>query len=324
MNWQSASMATMVSLLFAASAAIAQDADKNGNERVHIYGIAGVRIYVSGLPASRRFYKTITDADDRHCDLCETTEPEPAAFRFGSGQFLLLSQAPTDHLKNEIAEITFTADNLKLLKKKLQSQKMKIATEKEQGEIVVLRTFDPEGHSLAFVQKDVPIKLAVYHTGQASDTVLNEQIIHAGFVVHDRSTMDKFYRDLLGFHLYWYGGMKDGDTDWVDMQVPDGTDWIEYMLNVPADADARTRGVMNHVALGVRSVEAADKALLDEKLPDLVAEQPEIGRDGKWQLNLYDPDLTRVELMEFAPVRKPCCGEFTGAHPKSWKNEDIP
>ena len=36
-------------------------------------------------------------------------------------------------------------------------------------------------------------------------------------------------------------------------------------------------------------------------------EQPTIGRDGKWQLNLYDPDLTRVELMEFKPVRKPCC-----------------
>jgi hypothetical protein len=44
--------------------------------------------------------------------------------------------------------------------------------------------------------------------------------------------------------------------------------------------------------------------------------QPQIGRDGKWQLNLYDPDGTRVELMEFAPVEKPCCSEYTGPHPK--------
>jgi hypothetical protein len=36
-------------------------------------------------------------------------------------------------------------------------------------------------------------------------------------------------------------------------------------------------------------------------------EKPEIGRDGKWQLNLYDPNFTRVELMEPKPVRKPCC-----------------
>ena len=55
-------------------------------------------------------------------------------------------------------------------------------------------------------------------------------MIHAGFVVHDRDAEDKFYKDLLGFHLYWQGGMKEGETDWVDMQVPDGTQWLEYML----------------------------------------------------------------------------------------------
>jgi hypothetical protein len=47
-----------------------------------------------------------------------------------------------------------------------------------------------------------------------------------------------------------------------------------------------------------------------------VGEEPKMGRDGKWQLNLYDPDQTRVELMEFAPVEKPCCSEYTGSHPK--------
>jgi len=47
-----------------------------------------------------------------------------------------------------------------------------------------------------------------------------------------------------------------------------------------------------------------------------INEAPKIGRDGKWQLNLYDPDETRVELMEFTPVEKPCCSEYTGPHPK--------
>ena len=37
------------------------------------------------------------------------------------------------------------------------------------------------------------------------------------------------------------------------------------------------------------------------------SEKPKIGRDGKWQLSLYDPNLTRVELMEPKPVEKPCC-----------------
>jgi hypothetical protein len=87
------------------------------------------------------------------------------------------------------------------------------------------------------------------------------------------------------------------------MRVPDGTDWFEYMLNVK-NPSARTLGVMNHMALGVPSVDAGYKAVSRESIP---SERPKIGRDGKWQLNLYDPNLTRVELMEPVPVEKPCC-----------------
>ncbi len=60
----------------------------------------------------------------------------------------------------------------------------------------------------------------------------------------------------------------------------------------------------------------ADAAEQLEKRGMKLPEQPKIGRDGKWQLNLYDPDGTRVELMEFTPVEKPCCSEFTRPHPK--------
>jgi hypothetical protein len=89
------------------------------------------------------------------------------------------------------------------------------------------------------------------------------------------------------------------------MRVPDGNDWLEYMLNV-RNPTPKTRGVMNHLALGVPSVEAAYKSLTDRKA-NLQDQKPKIGRDGKWQLNLYDPNLTRVELMEPKPVETPCC-----------------
>ncbi len=40
-----------------------------------------------------------------------------------------------------------------------------------------------------------------------------------------------------------------------------------------------------------------------------------IGRDGKVQLNLFDPDLSRVEFMEFTPTGETCCSGFTAEHP---------
>ena len=143
---------------------------------------------------------------------------------------------------------------------------------------------------------------------------VSTKLIHAGFVVRDRAAEDHFYKDILGFHLYWQGGMKDDELSWVSMQVPDGTDWLEYMLNVAPNADAHTEGVMNHVALGVASVAAAKDNLVANGWQP--AEEPKIGRDGKWQLNVYDPDGTRVEFMEFTPVEKPCCTSFTGSHPR--------
>jgi len=40
-----------------------------------------------------------------------------------------------------------------------------------------------------------------------------------------------------------------------------------------------------------------------------------LGVDGKLQLDLNDPDGTRIEFMEFHPVQKPCCSLFTGRQP---------
>jgi len=66
---------------------------------------------------------------------------------------------------------------------------------------------------------------------------------------------------------------------------------------------------MHHFALGVPDIQAAYKEVVGRGYE---AEQPKIGRDGKWQLNLYDPDYTRAELMEPKPVRKPCCSPILG------------
>jgi hypothetical protein len=40
-----------------------------------------------------------------------------------------------------------------------------------------------------------------------------------------------------------------------------------------------------------------------------------LGVDGKLQLDLNDPDGTRVEFMEFRAVQTPCCSPVTGTQP---------
>ena len=152
---------------------------------------------------------------------------------------------------------------------------------------------------------------------------LSSHIIHVGFIVHDRAREDGFFRSVLGFKPYWFGGMKDDTPTWISQQVPDGTDWLEYMIvgtpegrGIPPSMTAANLGVLNHFSLGVRSTADAYTLLWNG---DRLAGQtnvPRIGRDAKWQLNLLDPDGTRAEIMELHAIGKPCCSPFTAGDPQ--------
>jgi catechol 2,3-dioxygenase-like lactoylglutathione lyase family enzyme len=175
---------------------------------------------------------------------------------------------------------------------------------------------DPEGNRIEFVQPPaMPPQIAA--------NPLSSHIIHVGFVIHNRALEDGFYRKLLGFRPYWFGGMRDDTPTWISLQVPDGTDWLEYMVVAPADGhgipagmSAADAGVLDHFSLGVPNIEAAYTLLWNG---DRLAGQenvPKIGRDAKWQLNLLDPDGTRAEVMELHSIGKPCCSPFTASDPQ--------
>jgi catechol 2,3-dioxygenase-like lactoylglutathione lyase family enzyme len=281
--------------------------------RPKITGIDHVRLYVSDIEKSREFYSKLFGIRLKG-GMCFDTSNRCFTVGWAHDQTIDIEQAPTADTRDLLAEIAIATDNIELMRNYLVSNGVAATkiTKDNYGKSLLDSHFevrDPEGHLMSFIQRSI-----LPTDDPPPGTPWYVQIIHAGFVVHDRAAEDKFYKDILGFHVYWHGGMKDDETNWVDMQVPDGTDWLEYMLNVPPNADKHTLGVMNHIALGVPDIHAAQQQLIKNGWKG--TEQPKIGRDGKWQLNLYDPDDTRVELMEFSPVEKPCCSEYTGPHPK--------
>jgi catechol 2,3-dioxygenase-like lactoylglutathione lyase family enzyme len=172
----------------------------------------------------------------------------------------------------------------------------------EKGTILVS---DPDGHPLAFVERPWPPPARTPGPGASKvRPAVSTRILHAGLTVRDEAAANRFYKDVLGFSEIWRGGRTDGATDWINMRVPDGTDYLEYML-VSSPPDRRQRGVLHHMALLVPDMQAAWEAV-GARVP---AEDrartgpPNVGRNGRWQLNLYDADGTRTELMEPFTVR---------------------
>ena len=274
--------------------------------RPPILGISHVRIRVSALDKATQFY-----GGDLKLPRLGSGYTWPQTTNFFINAYQRIEILPGGDVPNKsmLAEISFLTADAAALHQYLLAHGMKpgrLSSDAHGGKD--FEVTDPEQHQIRFVS----------FKGGVGGSVLvgppiSERIIHAGFVVHDRAVEDHFYKDILGFRLYWHGGMKDDEDRWVAMQVPDGTDWIEYMLNVPPDASHHTLGVMNHISLGVEDIHATEKQLIANGWKP--GEAPKIGRDGKWQLNLYDPDDTRVEFMEFTPKEKPCCNPFTGPHP---------
>ncbi len=285
-------------------------------ERPKITGISHLAIYTSNPEATDHYYREIVGA----AKLPDPESPGGVRYAINATQFVEVLPLPEGAGIDRLDHSAWNTDDAEGMRKYLAAKGWTTpgAVTKGSDGSRWFEVRDPEGNRVQFVQ---PPKNA-----KAPDepNVIGRHVIHIGFLVRSRAAEDKFYRELLGFRPYWFGGMQEGKIDWVSQQAPDGHDWLEYMLSpmppastTPADQLQRQLGVMDHVSIGEVSVNDAYKVLqAGNRLTDVRHDQsPKVGKDGKWQFNLYDPDGIRLELMNFHATEKPCCSPFTAEDP---------
>jgi lactoylglutathione lyase len=159
---------------------------------------------------------------------------------------------------------------------------------------------DPDGHGVEIVQYEPDGWTARDYGKAMSDARISERMLHVGVLVGNLSRSMAFYRDLLGFEEIWRGSRAGSDKlSWVNMRVPDGDDYVEFMLYDEEPAPDR-RGTQHHICLEVPSVAEALERL--QAKPAIQGYdrplEPKTGVNRRRQLNLYDPDGTRIEIME--------------------------
>ena len=279
--------------------------------RPPITGVSHLSVYTSNAPAAEHYYV-------HDIGLKKGPDPEnPAGVRYyvNPTQFVEVLPLPPNTGNSRLDHIGYITTNAEALRKYLADHKYPVpaSVEKASDGSRWFNVNDPEGNKIQFIQPPLhPISMA------GADPIAHH-IIHVGMRVKSADAENPFYRGLLGFRPYWFGGMNPGKTDWVSQQVPNGHDWVEYMLEGGnGEISQRQFGVINHLSLGVVNMEKAVSTLDSQgRLDDLQNQHPamQIGKDGKWQFNLYDPDGTRLELMEFTPIEKPCCSPFTAPNP---------
>ena len=280
--------------------------------RPKITGISHLAIYTSNPEATEHYY-TVTIGAVKQPD---PENPKGVRYAVSPTQFIEVLPVPANAGINRFDHAAFITEDAEGLRKymALYGWPTPDAVTKGSDGSLWFEVKDPEANRIQFVQPPANAKVD-------APNAIGHHIIHVGFVVHSRDKEDSFYRQLVGLKPYWYGGMTDARVDWVSQQVPNGHDWLEYMLSSgPSGSGAQAQhqlGVLDHFSIGLNSVEDAQKILNDTgRLTGVQCDQaPKIGKDGKVQFNMYDPDQIRSELMSFHAIEKPCCSPFTAEDP---------
>jgi catechol 2,3-dioxygenase-like lactoylglutathione lyase family enzyme len=278
--------------------------------RPAITGISHMTLYADDLLKSEKFYGSLFGWKE----VPASDQSSGVRFYANHLQYIQLQPASGTGLNNRLIDVGFLTNDAAALRRYLHANGVAVpeAVTKASDGNTHFEVSDPEGNKIDFVQAGAQAPKAPEFASRR----LSAHIIHVGFVVRDRALIDNFYRDLLGFHLYWQGGAAAGHTDWVMMQVPDGTDWLEYMLYLPINPTRAQLASANHFSPGVASVAKLAKELKRRGwVPSGSEHISLLGVDGKFQIAMIDPDGTRAEFMEFTPAKDPCCAPDTGPQP---------
>jgi lactoylglutathione lyase len=264
--------------------------------RPPVFGISHVAIHVSDLGKARAFYG----------DLLGFAEQAPrrdrsAIFVVNDRQRLIVRDGLPASRDERFLGLAFETQ-LPALRARLSERRMTVSDAREDPEVGGTRidVSDPDGHPIVFVEHNGANAIPA-----SADRRISRRILHAGLTVKDAAAADAFYKDALGFSETWRGGRPEGTINWINMRVPDGTDYLEYMLFPAAPPDRRQLGSAHHVALLVQDIQQALETVRARTRPDDPNHRatPQIGVNRRWQLNVFDPDGTRVEFMEPWTVR---------------------
>jgi lactoylglutathione lyase len=260
-----------------------------------ITGINHVAFRVSDVAAARSFYEGVLGLS-----LAESPPGKRLQYIVGHRQSVVLEPGLRPDDDERFAHIAYDTPDVKALSAHLAARGIEVRQPPERCREDAVWVLDPEGHSVEFVESAWPPAVPAPSGSRAIST----RLLHAGVVVRHEERAHAFYREILGFSETWRGGRTAGITQWVNMRVPGGTDYLEYML-VTEPPDRRQRGVLHHLCLLVPDVQASfeEAARRSAKIGRPLTATPNIGVNGRWQLNLYDPDGTRTELMEPFTVR---------------------
>lgn len=269
-------------------------------ERPRILGVAHMALYVSDLAKARAFYKDFLGFGEPFSLKREDGTDRIAFIKINDQQYLELF-AEARQSAGRLNHISVYTNDAVGMRDYLASRGVKVPEKVGKGKTGNLNftVKDPDDHGVEIVEYQ-PDSWTAREAGKYMPTNrISDHILHVGFVVGSLDRAMNFYHETLGFQEFWRGSSNGKELSWVNMRLPDGQDYVEFML-YSKPPNERELGVKNHVCLVVPDIQQAVATLQARAAANGYAQPVEmrVGVNRKRQANLFDPDGTRIELME--------------------------
>lgn len=274
----------------------------DGPQRPRITGVAHMALYVSDLEKSRAFYKDFLGFAEPYALKKPDGSDRIAFIKINDRQYLELFHEPPRGPGDRLNHISLETDDAKGLRDYLAAKGVKVPAAVGKGQIgnSNFNVTDPDGHIVEMVQYERDGWTVREKGKHMPETRISTRIAHVGILIGALDPALRFYNGILGLQEFWRGSPSEKVLSWVNMRVPDGEDYLEFMLYSEMPATPEAIGVRHHVCLITPDIEKAVATLKARPSRKDYSRKIEIrtGTNRKRQANLFDPDGTRVELME--------------------------
>jgi lactoylglutathione lyase len=272
-------------------------------ERPKVLGVAHMAVYVKDLAKARQFYEEFLGYGEPFTLPKQDGSGVRIAFvKVNDNQYIEIFTEP-DRGEGQLNHISFYTDSAERMYAYLKSKGAPVMGDGVPKGMTGNKNFnvkDPDGHIVEMVEYQ-PDSWTAREKGKFMPAGrISERILHVGVLAGELDESMKFYGGVLGFREFWRGNSPTSKTlSWVNIRPAEAQDYLELMLyeKLPSP-DAR--GSAHHVCLEVPDADKALAELQQRAAKGLYAKSMEIrtGVNRRRQINLYDPDGTRIELME--------------------------
>ncbi len=265
-------------------------------EPLAVSGIAGATYLTADAAAMRRFYGQGAGFPEA------PAKPGMVRFAIGSRQWIEFQSVRDAVWPRRLQYVTLEAPSVGDVERSLWSRGIAADWIGSDPRTRALQFEDPAGNRLR-----VAAPWAAPDAPSGNAAPFSTHLQHFGFPVPRAlaaSTLS-FYGDTLGWPEAARMLDPGGRPAMVKFRIPGGRGEVAELVVVDKGLNKWAAGAIDHVKFDVGDINAAWRSLHRGGIADQARQLPAVDADHLWAINLFDPELTRIEIQELAPTTAP-------------------